>query len=159
MTHHRPSPSGWHQYTVLLLRHKTRFLTFAAIGGGIFLLGLALQVILVSGIGMVPVQAYIVQGVLTIQLSLVLNRFLTWRDRDVSFLQAFWRWNTQKAVTAALNFAAYDALIKMGLQYIAATVLLVAIFTPVNYVLGNIWSFLARRVRPATAPLVKESAT
>jgi cyclic beta-1,2-glucan synthetase len=59
-----------------------------------------------------------------LSVNFLLNRWLTWRDRDTPFWTAFARFNAQKAVTIALNLACYAGLIRLGMNYLAANVLL-----------------------------------
>ncbi len=126
-------------------RHWMRLPIFGLIGGGVFIIGLIMQVALVEKFGMASVPAYVVQGIASIQLSFLLNRYLTWRDRSVSFWRAMWRFNAQKAFMTAINMGAYAILVRLGMQYIAANIVLTAVFTPVNYVIGHYWSFAAKR--------------
>lgn len=124
-------------------RHALRLLIFGAIGGSVWLFGLALQVALVRVVHLDPVVAYIIQGFVANQLSFLLNRYLTWRDRNVSFWRALWRFNTQKTVFNLINLAGYTVLVRLGVQYLVANVALTAVFTPINYAFGHYWSFKA----------------
>jgi putative flippase GtrA/glycosyltransferase involved in cell wall biosynthesis len=130
-------------------RHLLRLMIFGVVGGGVFLVGLVIQVALVRQLHMDAVAAYIAQGVASIQLSFLLNRYVTWRDRSAPFWRALWRFNTQKILMTAVNMAAYAGLVRFGVQYIAANIALTAVFTPVNYLLAHYWSFTS----PAVAAL------
>jgi putative flippase GtrA len=125
-------------------RHGIRFLAFGAIGAAVFAAGLGIQIALVHYLHVDPVAAYVIQGVFSIELSFVLNRYLTWRDRSVPFFRALWRFNTQKAIATVLNMVAYAILVRLGVQYIVANIALTAVFTPLNYVAAHYWSFEAR---------------
>lgn len=135
-------------------RHLLRLVIFGVIGGGVFLVGLAMQIALVRQLHMDAVVAYIAQGAASIQLSFLLNRYVTWRDRGVSFWRALWRFNTQKTLMTVINMAAYVGLVRFGVQYITANIALTALFTPVNYLLAHYWSFTARAAStlPASLP-------
>jgi glycosyltransferase involved in cell wall biosynthesis/putative flippase GtrA len=146
----RFSPSGPNN---LIARHRTRFVTFSVIGALIFVLGLALQALLVQLWHANSVTSYAAVGVGSIQASFVLNRWLTWKDRQVSFWLACYRFNVQKVVTAVLNFLLYAELVRLGVNYLVANVLMTGVFTIVNYVAGDSWAFAAR-TPTETAPAV-----
>jgi putative flippase GtrA/glycosyltransferase involved in cell wall biosynthesis len=136
----------------------SRFLLFSAIGGFVFLLGFGLQAWLTSGLHVNAVVSYLAQAVLSIEASFVLNRWLTWRDRDTALWQAFARFNAQKTVTVALNLALYGGLLWLGMNYLVANVVLTALFTVINFVAGDRFVFvpagskLAGRVKESPAP-------
>jgi putative flippase GtrA/GT2 family glycosyltransferase len=121
---------------------RSRFLLFSAIGAVVFLLGFGLQAALTSGLHVQPVLSYLAQAVLSIETSFVLNRWLTWRDRDTPLLTAFVRFNLQKTVTVALNLALYTGLLLLHMNYLVANVVLTAFFTVVNYVAGDRFVFV-----------------
>ncbi|HEV8065162.1 MAG TPA: GtrA family protein [Acidimicrobiales bacterium] len=122
--------------------HGRRFAVFAAIGLSVFLLGLGLQFALVQYAGMDHVVSYLIQGVVSIQISFVLNLKLTWRDRDTKFWIALGRFNLQKLLASVLNVAAYIGFVAIGIEYLLANVVTTAVFTIANYLLGHYWSFL-----------------
>jgi putative flippase GtrA len=130
----------------LLPEHGKRFARFGIIGVSVFAGGLGLDVLLVKDAHLAATPAYVTQGLLSIQASFLLNYYWTWRDRRVPFWRAGYRFNAQKAVTAALNFVLYAGLIRLGMNYLVANVLMVSIFTLANYVLGHYWAFCARQV-------------
>jgi putative flippase GtrA len=139
-----------------LERRGARFVLFSAIGGFVFLMGLGLQVGLTGRLHMLAVASYLIQAVASVETSFLLNRWLTWRDRDTPFWRAFTRFNAQKTVTIALNLALYVGLLRLGMNYLAANVLLTVVFTVVNYVAGDRLVFIPGRaavVEPA-APVV-----
>jgi putative flippase GtrA/glycosyltransferase involved in cell wall biosynthesis len=130
-----------------LERHGARFVVFSAIGGFVFLMGLGLQAVLTGRWDVLPVVSYLIQAVASVETSFLLNRWLTWRDRDTSFWIAFARFNVQKTVTIALNLALYAALLRLGMNYLIANVVLTAVFTVVNYVAGDRLVFIPGRTR------------
>jgi len=65
----------------LLRRHWRKFGAFGTIGFTVFLAGLALQVALVRLAGMGTVTSYVIKTLASVQLRLLLNRYLTWRDQ------------------------------------------------------------------------------
>jgi putative flippase GtrA len=141
--------------------HGVRFTIFSAIGGVIFLLGLGLQAALTGHWHVPAFASCIAQAVVSVELSFVLNRWLTWRDRDTALRAAFGRVNAQKAVTVALNAAIYAGLLRLGMNYLLANVLLTIVFTVMNYAAGDKFVFSPRKARseeiavaePHTVPL------
>ena len=101
-----------------LERRAARFVLFSAIGGFIFLMGLGLQAALTGTWHVQPLVSYAVQAVVSVETSFLLNRWLTWRDRNIPFGLAFARFNIQKTVTVALNLALYAGLLRVGINYL-----------------------------------------
>jgi putative flippase GtrA/GT2 family glycosyltransferase len=132
-----------------LERRAARFVVFSAIGGFVFLMGFGLQAVLTGRWHVLPVASYAIQAVVSVETSFLLNRWLTWRDRNVPFWLAFARFNAQKAVTIALNLALYAGLLRLGMNYLVANVALTAVFTVVNYVAGDRLVFIPGRTRTA----------
>jgi putative flippase GtrA len=144
----RTAGSGRHAASMPPLhRRGLRFVIFSAIGGFVFLLGLGLQVVLTGGFHVLPVVSYLIQAVVSVEVSFLLNRWLTWRDRDTPFWPAFLRFNAQKVVTIALNLALYAGLLRLGVNYLVANVALTVLFTVVNFVAGDRLVFVPRRAR------------
>ena len=124
-------------------------MVFSAIGGTVFLMGLGLQALLTGRWHVPPVASYLIQAVVSVEASFLLNRWLTWRDRSTRFWLAFVRFNAQKTVTIALNLALYAGLLRLGMNYLVANVVLTAVFTVVNYVAGDRLVFIPGRTRTA----------
>jgi putative flippase GtrA/GT2 family glycosyltransferase len=137
-------------------RRGARFVVFSAIGGFVFLMGLGLQAVLTGRWHVLPTVSYLIQAVASVEASFLLNRWLTWRDRGTPFWLAFARFNVQKVVTIGLNLALYAGLLRLGMNYLVANVVLTAVFTVVNYVAGDRLVFLPNRMRHAepAAPAV-----
>ena len=142
-------------------KHGRRFTVFALIGGSVFVMGLALQALLTGKWHMAADASYFVQGVISIEVSFLLNRWLTWRDRTGPVWSAFVRFNVQKAVTMALNLVAYAGLVWLGVNYLVANVVLAAAFTVINYVAGDALVFTDLRGvhRPSSAPQAQTQTT
>jgi len=142
-------------------KHGRRFTVFALIGGSVFVMGLALQALLTGKWHMAADASYFVQGVISIEVSFLLNRWLTWRDRTGRVWSAFVRFNVQKAVTMALNLVAYAGLVWLGMNYLVANVVLAAVFTVINYVAGDALVFTDLRGvhRPSSAPQAQTQST
>lgn len=124
-----------------LARHGARLAAFGVIGAAVFAGGLLLQLGLVREAHCGPIASYVIQVFLSIQVSFLLNRWWTWRDRHAPFATALWRFNASKIATTILNFLLYTGLIWMKVNYLLANFLLTALFTLANYVLGDAWAF------------------
>jgi putative flippase GtrA len=143
---------------------NTRFIAFGAVGGGVFVMGLGFQVLLVRGLHFSALASYVVQGFVSVQVSFLLNRIWTWRDVRVSFFPALVKFNVQKIVTTIANTVIYDGLLNARLNYLIANISTTAIFTIVNYLAADNWVFarpdLATDVAmPAISPVGQEPAT
>ena len=137
----------------LVNTHRSRFTRFSVIGCGIFLAGLALQAALTGGLRVPAFLSYVVQAVVSVEASFLLNRWVTWRHRGTAFWPSLLRFNAQKAVTVAANLLLYSGLLRLGVNYLLANVVLTAVFTVVNYVGGDRFVFTPRRpgVEPGPA--------
>jgi putative flippase GtrA len=129
----------------LARRHGTRLSVFSFIGASVFFAGLAFQVALVRYAGLGADSSYAAQAIFSIELSYLLNRYLTWRNRDAGFWLACWKFTAQKLIMTVVNLAAYALLVRVGVQYIAANVALTAVFTPVNYFAADLLVFVRPR--------------
>lgn len=150
--HHAPDAGR----TAVVRRHAGRFTSFSLIGGGIFAAGLLIQALLTGGLHVPSFESYLVQAVVSVESSFLLNRWFTWRDARTPFGQAFWRFNAQKVITVTMNLILYAGLLKLGMNYLLANILLTVIFTFVNYVGADRFVFLRgskQLVAAVTGPL------
>ena len=109
----------------------------------VFAAGLLIQVLLVRYAGMGHVPSYIAQTIASVQMSFLLSRFLTWRDRDVAILPALGRFNMQQLIVTGLGMAGYAGLEQLGMNYIVANVAVTAVLTPVSFFSSHKWSLMA----------------
>lgn len=140
----------------VLRRHWRRFSAFGVIGFTVFLAGLALQVALVRLAGMGHVTSYVIKTLLSVELSLVLNRYLTWRDRDIRMTRAAVLFTVQQLALQGIGVVVYAGMDRLGVGYITANVAVTALLTPVGYLASHLWSLagqplLAARETTATA--------
>jgi putative flippase GtrA/GT2 family glycosyltransferase len=156
----RARPGGRHAATrpPYLDRRGARFVVFSAIGGSVFLMGLGIQAVLTGMWHLSPVASYLIQAVVSVETSFLLNRWITWRDRGTPFWTAFARFNVQKTVTIILNLALYAGLLWLGMNYLVANVVLTAVFTVVNYVAGDRLVFIPGK-RPSAEPAAPAAPT
>ena len=118
----------------LLRQHRARFTSFSLIGGGIFIAGLLLQAVLTSGLHVPSLASYVAQAIVSVEASYFLNLWFTWREAGAPFWPSFLKFNLQKTVTVTANLILYGLLLKLGVQYLVANVLLTIVFTFVNYI-------------------------
>ena len=140
----------------LLRQHGSRFASFSAIGGGIFIAGLLIQAVLTSGFHVASLASYLVQAVVSVESSYFLNRWVTWKGTRTPFWGSFLRFNLQKVVTVTVNLAVYWILLKVGVEYLLDNILLTIIFTFVNYIGADRLVFLRggrQMVAAVTGPL------
>jgi putative flippase GtrA/glycosyltransferase involved in cell wall biosynthesis len=140
----------------LLRRHGNRFASFSAIGGGIFVGGLLIQLVLTSGLHVPSLASYLVQAVVSVEASYFLNRWVTWKGTRTPFLGSFLRFNLQKVVTVSANLVAYGLLLRLGVEYLLDNILLTVVFTFVNYIGADRLVFLRggrQMVAAMTGPL------
>ena len=134
-----------------------RLLTFAANGLVVFAFGVAVQYALIHSLGMSHVKSYVIQTVLSVQVSFLLSRFLTWRDRRVGAASALVRFNIQQLASTGVGMALYAGLEHFGVNYVAANVAVTAVLTPVSFVVSHHWSMADRaaslRLRDVPWPL------
>jgi putative flippase GtrA len=125
---------------------RTRLTIFGLNGTAVFAAGLMIQIILVQYAGMAHVPSYIAQTVASIQLSFLLSRYLTWRDRSVSFLHGLTRFNAQQLAVTGLGMAGYAVLDRLGMNYVVANVVVTGLLTPVSFLSSHLWSLRPGRV-------------
>lgn len=132
--------------------HKNQLISFGLIGGGVFVLGVVLLHVFVSNLGMSPGWGFFWQGIVSVEVSYLLNWRFTWGYRQASFLQSLLRFNISRGLTIPLNQGLYVAFIWLGMGYQVANVVETAIFIVVNYFIGHLWSFKSNRHSAPTAP-------
>ena len=126
------------------------------IGGGIFIAGLLIQAVLTSGLHVPSFISYIFQAVVSVEASYFLNRWFTWKGVRTSLWASFLRYNLQKVVTVTANLILYGILLKLGMEYLLANILLTVVFTFVNYIGADRLVFLQgsrQMVAAVTGPL------
>ena len=121
--------------------HGGKLAMFSVIGAAVFAFGLALQAMLVRGAGIGLFAAYAIQTVICIEVAYVLNRYLTWRDRDVRFWAACARFTVQRVIVTIPSLLVYAGLIRLHVGYPLANAVTTTAFTMVNYAVGHAWSF------------------
>ena len=115
-------------------------LMFGAIGLFVFIAGTVLQWALLKVLG--PDTSYIWQTLFSVELSYVLNRWLTWPDRHVQVFSSLVKWNVQRLALTLPNIAVYDLLLhQTRLNWLAANIIATGLFIVINYVAADRWTF------------------
>lgn len=135
--------------TVWRLRAK---ILLAGMNGLIaFLFGLGVQTAFIRLAGMSHFTAYVLQTICSTQLSFLLNRYLTWRDRRVRFFPTLVRYNLQQASTVVLGIVLFAGFDTLGIQYAIANLMVTLIIAPLTFLLSHKWSIAERAGYPAPA--------
>jgi putative flippase GtrA/GT2 family glycosyltransferase len=137
--------------------HRARVAVFCAIGAFLFWFGIGLQMLLTGCWHVSAVISFVVQGVGSVELSFLLNRYWTWRSEPVRFWRAWRRFNGQKVVMSVLNLLAYAGMLRLGVNYLVANLATTVLFTGVNYVSAHVWVFRADRSQPVSSGAVAAS--
>jgi putative flippase GtrA len=151
--------SLWSRVSSLLGRHGAKFASFSAIGGGLFVAGLLFQAGLTGGLRVPSFVSYVVQSVLSVEVSYFLNRWFTWKGAQISLWPSLLRYNLQKVVTVTANLVLYGLLLRLGVEYLLDNVLLTVVFTFVNYIGADKLVFLRGTKQPIAAAMVPFQAT
>lgn len=95
-----------------------------------------------------PSIGYFLQAIVAIELNYVLNYFITWRDRPaVGRRDAVARWlkfHATRMFTVPFNLALFSVLVVLGIQYLIANTICIAVTTVLNYVAGDRFVFTAK---------------
>lgn len=126
---------------------------FAAIGGGVFALGMGMLYVLIEKFGWSPLQANAFQLGVTFFLNYILNKNITWRDRKVT-ASAARKFFASRAATTVLNYylfawlislqlsyTLYEQTISFSVNYLLANVISLFTVMTLNYIISDLWAF------------------
>jgi putative flippase GtrA len=137
-----------------IVRNRTRILISALNGMVAFLFGLVVETAFMRFVGVGHVTAYVIQNVFSTQLSFLLARYVTWRDRRVRFFRTLTRYNSQQLATTLLSIALFAGLDMFGTYYVAANLIVTITVAPFSFLIAHNWSMAEqRRSRVRLAPL------
>ena len=121
---------------------------FAVVGGGVMAAGALLLVALVELAGLNPHLAYLIQAIFSIELSFVLSRWWTWSDRRAAGRRRaageWLRFHSSRAVTVPANQGLFSLLVGVGVGYLAANAIGIAIASVVNFLVAHHLVFLSK---------------
>jgi cellulose synthase/poly-beta-1,6-N-acetylglucosamine synthase-like glycosyltransferase/GT2 family glycosyltransferase len=126
---------------------------FGIIGGSVFVFGMALLYLLVEVAGVPILLANATQLVATFWLNYLLNRRITWQERQVSDSAAS-KFLISRSVTTVFNYLLFAWLIQLSfslslfghqiqfaMHYLVANVITLAAVTALNYIISDRWAF------------------
>jgi putative flippase GtrA len=149
-------PAGQRRVESLIRRHAVlirRLVLFNAIGLFVLIAGIGVQWAMVGPTGVT--WSYAIQAIFSIELSYLLNRYLTWRDRKAGSISLL-KWHLQRAMSTVPNFLGYALLLHLGMNWLAANLTVTAAFIIVNYVVGDRWTFAQKKVKAAAVSGLEE---
>jgi putative flippase GtrA len=124
-------------------RNRTRILIATLNGLVAFLFGLALETAFMRA-GAGRFVAYVISNVFSTQLSFLLARYVTWRDRRVRFFSTLARYNAQQLSTTILSIIMFAGLDSLGVFYVAANFTVTVTVAPLSFLIAHNWSISER---------------
>lgn len=88
--------------------------------------------------------AYVISNVFSTQLSFLLARYVTWRDRRVRFFSTLARYNAQQLSTTILSIIMFAGLDSLGVFYVAANFTVTVTVAPLSFLIAHNWSISER---------------
>lgn len=121
----------------LLMSRYRRQLSFAAVGLLVMAFGFAMLAVLIGPCAVNAHLAYLVQAVVSVQLSFLLSRYWTWRDRRASSpigVGGEWlRFHSSRLLSIPANQALFSLLLVSGCNPLVANGWCVTATTFFNY--------------------------
>jgi putative flippase GtrA len=116
-----------------IVRNRTRILIATLNGLVAFLFGLVVETAFMRFVGVGHDSAYVLQNVFSTQLSFLLARYVTWRDRRIQFFRTLARYNSQQLATTLLSIALFAGLNMFGTYYVAANLIVTIAVAPLSW--------------------------
>lgn len=121
----------------LLIGRYRRQLSFAAVGLLVMAVGFVVLAVLIGPCGMNAHLAYLVQALVSVELSFLLSRYWTWRDRRASSRadtgREWLRFHTSRMLSIPANQALFSVLLISGCNALVANGWCVTATTVFNY--------------------------
>jgi putative flippase GtrA len=118
-----------------------RQLSFGVVGVSVMALGFLILLVLTGPVGLSPHVAYLIQAVVSVELSFVLSRYWTWEDRRgrtrAAALREWRRFHASRIVTVPANQALFSLLILSSASVWMANAICIALTTVVNWLVGH----------------------
>lgn len=139
----------------LYRKHFWRWLRFCTIGITTTGFGFLILYLAVSNLGLRPILGYLIENAVMLQVGFLLNRYLTFGDRDTFWPKALLKWYGIKAGTFGAGQAIFFLLVNIiGLQYMLASLTIAASLGLFSYSISNFFTFTGK-LQPAYAPARK----
>ncbi|HET9721782.1 MAG TPA: GtrA family protein [Candidatus Saccharimonadales bacterium] len=132
----------------LFKAHFWRWIRFSTIG--IFTTGLGFLILYttVSGAGLKPIFGYLIENAVMMQIGFLLNRYLTFGDRETYWLKALFKWYGIRASGFGAGQAIFFVLVNIaGLQYMLASLTIAAGLGLFSYAVSNVFAFSPQRLK------------
>lgn len=123
-------------------RHGWRWLRFSTIGVVNAAIGFLILYSMVSGAGLKPIFGYLIENGVMLQVSFVLNRRLTFDDRETRWLKSLLKWYLTRATMFGVGQAIFLLLVSLiGLQYLIASLVIAVALGCLNFAISNWFTF------------------
>jgi putative flippase GtrA len=120
-----------------LMNRYRRQLSFAVVGLLVMAFGFVMLAVLIGPCGINPHLAYLVQALVSVELSFLLSRYWTWRDRRASSRgdvgREWLRFHTSRLLSIPANQALFSLLLVSGCDALVANGWCVTATTVFNY--------------------------
>ncbi len=127
---------------------RLRIGRFAVVGGVVMVAGALLLVCLIELLHVNAHVAYFIQAVFSIEASFVLSRWWTWADRRAvtrpTVVGEWLRFHSSRLLTVPANQALFSLLVSVGVGYLAATGIGIAIASVVNFLVAHTLVFQSK---------------
>jgi putative flippase GtrA len=124
-----------------------KFIGFAFVGTLVMVIGFAVLIVLVEVFKVNKSLAGLLTTICSIQLNFLLNKKLNWSERHGNLFTQLGVFNLSRALSAGINQVIYNVLLFFGCYYLVATLLVTALATTTNYVVGDKVVFRSNRLR------------
>jgi putative flippase GtrA len=118
-----------------------RQLSFGVVGASVMAAGFLLLLVLTGPLGVNPHLAYLIQALISVELSFVLSRYWTWADRRGRTWPAVsreWRrFHASRIVSIPANQGLFSLLIISGASVWMSNAVCVVLTTAVNWLVGH----------------------
>lgn len=129
-------------------QHGWRWLRFSTIGIINAAIGFLILYSTVSGAGLRPIFGYLIENGIMLQVSFVLNRRLTFDDRETHWLKSLLKWYLARATMFGVGQGIFLLLVSLiGLQYLLASLVIAITLGFLNFAISNWFTF----TKPAVA--------
>lgn len=133
-------------------QHFWRWLRYSTIGATTTALGFLILYLAVSNIGLKPVFGYLIENAITLQVGFLLNRRLSFADRENNWFRSLIKWYTARATMFGIGQGVFWLLVSIfGFQYMLASLTLALSFGLIDYAICNIFTFSNRRLAHSAA--------
>lgn len=138
---------------VALATRYRRQLSFGVVGAGVMAVGFLTLLLLTGPAGVSPHLAYLIQAVISVELSFVLSRYWTWSDRRghtrAAAVREWRRFHASRVVSMPANQALFSLLILSSASVWLANAICIVLTTTVNWLVGHHLVFGAGEGRDA----------